>query len=94
LEKFFSHPDRPVILTICRPDRKKNIDGLIHAYGTDRELQAMANLAIFAGIRKDIADMPAGEKDVLTEILLLMDKYNLYGRLAIPKKHDAEWEVP
>lgn len=94
LEKFFSHPDRPVILTICRPDKKKNIDGLIHAYGTDRELQAIANLAIFAGLRSDINAMPAGEKEVLTEILLLMDKYNLYGRLAIPKKHDVEWEVP
>jgi len=94
LEKFFSHPDRPVILTICRPDKKKNIDGLIHAYGTDRELQAMANLAIFAGLRSDINAMPEGEKEVLTEILLLMDNYNLYGRLAIPKKHDVEWEVP
>jgi sucrose-phosphate synthase len=94
LEKFFSHPDRPVILTICRPDKKKNIDGLIHAYGTDRELQAMANLAIFAGLRSDINAMPDGEKAVLTEILLLMDKYNLYGRLAIPKRHDVEWEVP
>jgi len=94
VEKFFAHPDRPFILAICRPDRKKNIDGLIHAYGTDRELQAIANLAVFAGIRRDIAHMPPGEKEVLTEILLLMDKYNLYGRLAIPKKHDAWVEVP
>lgn len=94
LEKFFSHPERPIILAICRPDRKKNIDGLIHAYGTDRELQAIANLAVFAGIREDIAAMPPGEKEVLTEILLLMDKYNLYGRLAIPKKHDARVQVP
>ena len=94
LDKFFSHPEKPLILTVCRPDRKKNIDGLIHAYGSDPELQAIANLAIFAGIRRDIADMPPGEKEVLTEILLLMDKYNLYGRLAIPKKHDAELDVP
>src|SRR5690606_28339167 len=42
----------------------------------------------------DINAMPDGEKAVLTEILLLMDKYNLYGRLAIPKRHDVEWEVP
>jgi sucrose-phosphate synthase len=27
-------------------------------------------------------------------MLLLMDKYNLYGRMAIPKKHDFEHEVP
>jgi sucrose-phosphate synthase len=94
IDKFFSQPDKPFILAICRPDRKKNIEGLIHAYGTDKSLQAMANLAIFAGIREDINEMPTGEKDVLTDILLLMDKYNLYGKLAIPKKHDANIDVP
>lgn len=94
LETFFSNPERPIILTICRPDTKKNIAGLIHAYGTDKHLQAVANLAIFAGIRKDIHEMPTGEKEVLTEILLLMDKYDLYGRLAIPKRHDTKNEVP
>lgn len=94
LEKFLTHPDRPLILAICRPDRKKNIDGLIEAYGQDPELQHLANLAIFAGIRSDISSMPPGEKEVLTEILLLMDKYNLYGRLAIPKKHDSKTDVP
>lgn len=94
VERFLSDPSKPVILTICRPDRKKNIDGLIHAYGTDPELQSISNLVIFAGIRGDIVNMPQGEKEVLTQILLLMDKYNLYGRLAIPKKHDTEWEVP
>ncbi len=94
IDKFFATPDKPFILAICRPDRKKNIEGLIHAYGTDKSLQAMANLAIFAGIREDINDMPTGEKDVLTDILLLMDKYNLYGKLAIPKKHDARVDVP
>ncbi|MBI1324039.1 HAD-IIB family hydrolase [bacterium] len=94
LDKFLTHPERPMILTVCRPDKKKNIDGLIHAFGTDPELQAMANLVIFAGIRSDIATMPPGEKEVLTEILLLMDKYNLYGKLAIPKKHDADSDVP
>jgi sucrose-phosphate synthase len=54
----------------------------------------MANLAVFAGLRKDITDMEDNERDVLTEILLLMDKYDLYGKIAIPKKHDFEHEVP
>jgi sucrose-phosphate synthase len=94
LNRFFMHPDRPVILSLCRPDRRKNIAGLIKAYGEDLELQSMANLAIFAGIRKDITKMEDNEKDVLTEILLLMDKYDLYGKIAIPKRHDFEHEVP
>lgn len=80
-------------MAISRPDRRKNLHSLIDAYGTDKELQALANLVIFAGIRKDINTMGEGEKEVLTDILLLMDKYDLYGKLAIPKKHDIENEI-
>jgi sucrose-phosphate synthase len=94
LNRFFMSPDRPVILSLCRPDKRKNIAGLIKAYGEDLELQSMANLAVFAGLRKDISKMEDNERDVLTEILLLMDKYDLYGKIAIPKKHDFEHEVP
>jgi sucrose-phosphate synthase len=94
LNRFFMHPDRPFILSLCRPDKRKNIAGLIKAYGEDLELQSMTNLAVFAGIRKDITKMEDNERDVLTEILLLMDKYDLYGKIAIPKKHDFEHEVP
>jgi len=94
LNRFYIHPDKPLILALCRPDRRKNISGLIQAYGEDMELQAMANLAVFAGIRKDITDKEDNERDVLTTMLLLMDKYDLYGKMAIPKKHDIENEVP
>jgi sucrose-phosphate synthase len=94
LNRFFMHRDRPLILSLCRPDKRKNIAGLITAYGEDLELQSMANLAVFAGIRKDISKMEDNERNVLTEILLLMDKYDLYGKIAIPKKHDFEYEVP
>ena len=94
MDTFLSEPSKPIILAICRPDKKKNIDGLIHAYGTDKELQSFANLAIYAGIRSDIANMPSGEREVLTGLLLQMDRYNLYGKLAIPKRHDSEHEVP
>jgi len=94
LTRFFMQPDRPLILSLCRPDKRKNISGLIRAYGEDLELQSMANLAVFAGIRRDIALMEENERDVLMEILLLMDKYDLYGKIAIPKRHDFETEVP
>jgi len=91
---FYSNPEKPIILALSRPDRKKNIQGLLEAYGTDPELQAVANLAIFAGVRQDINTMPEGERQTLTEILLLMDKYNLYGKLAIPKKTGSQLEIP
>ena len=94
LDRFVQHPEKPIILALCRPDKRKNIDGLVRAYGEDYDLQAIANLAVFAGIRKDISQKEDSERDVLTQMLLLMDKYNLYGKMAIPKKHDFEHEVP
>ncbi|HIJ89358.1 MAG: HAD-IIB family hydrolase [Desulfobulbaceae bacterium] len=94
LHRFWVSPEKPFILALCRPDHRKNIAGLIKAYGEDKELRAIANLAIFAGIRKNIVEMEENERNVLTEMLLLMDRYDLYGKLAIPKKHDFSIEVP
>ena len=93
ISKFLTNPHKPIILALSRPDRHKNLHTLIDVYGKDKELQSIANLVIFAGIRKDIMKMPESEKDVLTDLLLLMDKYDLYGKMAIPKKHDVENEV-
>jgi sucrose-phosphate synthase len=94
LNRFFTVPEKPLILALSRPDKRKNISGLVQAYGKDLELQSMANLAVFAGLRKDIDAMADNEREVLTEMLLAMDKYDLYGKMAIPKKHDFEYEVP
>ena len=62
LNRFFTNPEKPLILSLCRPDKRKNIQGLIEAFGKDKELQAMANLAVFAGIRKDISRQ-GGERE-------------------------------
>ena len=94
LHRFWAKPEKPFILALCRPDHRKNITGLIEAYGMDKELQAIANLAIFAGIRQDINLMGDNERAVLTDMLLQMDRFDLYGKLAIPKKHDFATEVP
>lgn len=94
LGRFHFQTEKPFILALCRPDRRKNIGALIQAYGEDKELQAIANLAVFAGIRSDIVEMPDSEQQVLTDILLMMDRYDLYGRMAIPKHHHSESDVP
>ena len=94
ISRFLLQPEKPLILAISRPDRRKNIGGLVEAYGTDKELQSIANLAIFAGVRKDIEKMDDNEREVLTEMLLLMDKYDLYGKLALPKKHAPDTDIP
>src|SRR5690625_5526754 len=92
--RFLTTPDRPMILAISRPDRRKNIAGLVEAYGRDRELRELANLVIFAGVRRNIETMDDNEREVLTELLLLMDRFDLYGRLALPQKHDPDIDIP
>jgi len=94
IDRFLFQPAKPLILSIGRPDRRKNFESIIQAFGQDKELQAMANLAIFAGVRKDISRMPPDEQEILTNLLLLLDKYDLYGKMAIPKKNDPQLEVP
>jgi len=93
LDPFLSQPDKPVILLLSRPDRRKNISVVIEAYGESPELQEAANLVIVAGNRDDIREMDRGAQEVLKEILLLVDCYDLYGKVAIPKHHRAA-EVP
>ena len=94
IEKFLFNPAKPLIVSIGRADKRKNFEAIIQAYGEDKELQTMANLAIFAGVRKDISKMAEEEQEILTNLLLLMDKYDLYGKMAIPKKNDPQQEVP
>ena len=93
LVQFLTRPDKPLILALSRPDERKNILTLIEAYGESQALQQAANLLIVAGSRDDIRDMDTGARSVLTNILLLIDSYNLYGLVAIPKNHRAD-EVP
>ena len=93
LPRFLNEPDKPLILALSRPDERKNILTLIEAFGESQALQQAANLLIVAGNRDDIRDMESGAQSVLTNILLLIDSYDLYGKVAIPKAHSAD-EVP
>ena len=94
LARFHFNQEKPLILALCRPERRKNITALIQAYGESKQLQAIANLAIFAGIREDIESQPENEQQALTDMLVAMDRYDLYGKMAIPKNHSAEFDVP
>ncbi len=87
LKRFLKKPDKPIILALSRPDPRKNIVALIEAYGNSPLLQHEANLVIVAGNRNDIRDMEDTSSGVLSDILLAIDKYDLYGKVAYPKHH-------
>jgi sucrose-phosphate synthase len=90
LPHFLTQPDKPLILALSRPDERKNLLTLIEAFGESPKLQQAANLLIVAGNRDDIRDMDTGAQTVLTNILLLIDSYDLYGKVALPKHHRAD----
>lgn len=94
LSGYFSQPEKPLILALCRPDKRKNISALIHAFGQSEALQSKANLAVFLGVRRNMQEMEEGERAVLADALMLMDQYGLYGRMALPKKPGFQFEVP
>jgi sucrose-phosphate synthase len=48
---------------------------------------------LILGNRDDIEEMPNSSSVVLTTVLKLIDKYDLYGQVAYPKHHKQS-EVP
>jgi len=90
LKRFLTEPEKPLILSLSRPDERKNILTLIEVFGESKQLQQTANLLIIAGTRDDIRDLDTGAQNVLTNILLLIDYYDLYGKIVVPKQHKPE----
>ncbi len=93
LTRHLRNPRRPIIFALSRPDKRKNITKLIEAYGESKTLQDLANLVIIAGNREDIDDLDDGARDVFYELLATVDRYDLYGKVAIPKQHRRD-DVP
>eukprot|EP00246_Nothoceros_aenigmaticus_P009060 TRINITY_DN24356_c0_g1_i1.p1 TRINITY_DN24356_c0_g1~~TRINITY_DN24356_c0_g1_i1.p1 ORF type:complete len:1079 (-),score=209.77 TRINITY_DN24356_c0_g1_i1:461-3697(-) len=91
--KFFTNPHKPMILALARPDPKKNITTLLKAFGSCRPLRELANLTLIMGNREDIEDMSSSSASVLSTVLRLVDKHDLYGQVAYPKHHKQS-EVP
>ena len=93
LTRHLKDPDKPMILALSRPDSRKNIAALIEAYGSSPVLQEQANLVIVAGNRDDIDNLDDAAQAVFHELLVTVDRYDLYGKVALPKHHQRD-QVP
>ena len=90
IAKFLKEPKKPIILALSRLDERKNIQILIEAFGRSQKLQNKANLVICAGTRHDPQDLDSNTQEVLTNLLLMIDRYDLYGKVAYPKSLSPE----
>jgi len=93
IRSFLHDPDKPMIAAMARPDERKNLEMLLRSYGESPRLQREANLVLIMGSRDDLRDMPPGQRQVLKNVLTLIDVYDLYGKVAYPKRHNSE-DVP
>lgn len=93
LDRFLRDPDKPMILTMARPDERKNLEMLVDVYGQSEQLQELANLVMVMGTREDIQELPKSQQATINNVLYRIDLYDLYGQVAYPKMHTPQ-DVP
>jgi len=84
---FLKDLRKPPILAISRAVRRKNIPSLVEAYGRSEKLKRKTNLILVLGCRDNTSKLDSQQRDVFQKIFEMIDKYNLYGKVAYPKKH-------
>tara|TARA_B100000965_G_scaffold402699_1_gene429221 strand:+ start:29 stop:1441 length:1413 start_codon:yes stop_codon:yes gene_type:complete len=84
---FLKDLRKPPILAISRAVRRKNIPSLVEAFGRSEKLKRKTNLILVLGCRDNTLKLDSQQRDVFQKIFEMIDKYNLYGKVAYPKKH-------
>ncbi len=92
-DPFLADLHKPGLLTLSRPDRNKNINHLVAAFATTPGLRERANLLVVAGNRDDIRSADDEARAFYTDLLLDIDRFDLYGSVAMPKQHTSD-QVP
>ncbi len=90
---FLRDLNLPPLLAISRAVRRKNIPALIETYGRSSILQQRHNLILILGCREDSRQLDKQQREVFQQVFELVDKYNLYGKVAFPKQHKRE-QIP
>jgi len=74
-------PEKPLLFTMARLDRIKNIVGLVDWYGRTPELREQANLLVVAGHIDNRRSSDDEERDQIGTLHHLFDLHNLHGQV-------------
>ncbi len=74
-------PDKPIIFSMARLDRIKNITGLVQWYGECEALRRQANLVVVAGYVDREQSLDQEEREQITRMHELFDRYDLNGQV-------------
>ena len=72
---------KPLLFTIARMDKIKNITGLVECYGASPELREEANLVVVAGYIDPARSSNEEEYEQIQRMHRLMDEYQLDGQV-------------
>ncbi len=92
-QPFLRNTNLSPLLAISRAVRRKNIPALLETYGRSPVLQQRHNLILILGCREDSRQLDKQQREVFQQVFELVDKYNLYGKVAYPKHHKRE-QIP
>ncbi|MGL5839562.1 MAG: HAD-IIB family hydrolase [Sphingorhabdus sp.] len=90
LAPFLRRPELPMLLAIARPVHKKNLPALVDMYATEADLRDRANLVIVAGLRDAPDSGEEEQQEVIQALINRLDRHDLYGSFALPKRHDQD----
>ena len=85
---FLRDPSLAPVLAICRADHRKNIPALLEAFGRSERLRQEHNLVLVLGCRDDCRQLERQQREVFQQLFELVDRFDLYGRVAYPKQHE------
>lgn len=87
---FLDAPEKPMVLAIARPVRRKNLGLLAAAYAATPALHDNANLVILAGQQVEGIGAAEETQAVLEELHAAAALPEMRGRIAMPAEHGPE----
>jgi sucrose synthase len=81
LRGSFNEPDKPVLFTMARLDRIKNVTGLVEWYANSPRLREQANLLLVAGNVNPDCSGDQEEREEIDKMHQLFDHYELHQQV-------------
>jgi sucrose synthase len=72
---------KPVIFSMARLDKVKNITGLVEWYGQDKRLRDLVNLVVVGGLLDPTKSKDREEIEEINKMHSLINKYQLKGQI-------------
>lgn len=77
---MLSDQSKPIIFSMARLDRVKNLTGLVECYGKSNKLRELVNLVVVGGYMDVEKSRDREEMEEITKMHSLIKKYNLHGQ--------------